>query len=637
MRFGVLGALVLSTGERELTLSAPKLRSVLSLLLVNHNRVTQTISLIDELWDENPPISAVTTLQTYVYQLRKILGDAEPGAERMLTTRSTGYEARIPPEAIDLCWFENLVKQGTDALHEGDVTRASQVLREALELWRGPALIDVPRGRLLAAHAIKMEEIRLNALEMRIDADLQLRRHREVISELKSLIASNPLSEAFYSRLMRALYLSNRRDEALDAYRKLYRTLADELGLEPSRSLQQLHAALLTDDPVREDPSLAEPGEPPETVRLAAPSTLPPPAELPPDIGDFTGRHAEMSQILSDIETRDAGSAARIIEITGMPGVGKSVLATHLGHMVKDQFDGQLCISLNGSNMERSRPGDALTSVLRTVGFDETSIPCGVDERARLYRSWTANRKLLVVVDDAGGAAEVRPLLPTGPGSVVLITSRLPLCGLGARKIVRLDSLDLAEGSTLLARILGQERVVKEPQAAKDIVAMCGGLPLGIRIAGERLAIASQWSLARFAEQLTAEETRFAELSCGDLELRSSFHSTFLALEEELRRIFLLLSTCRQGITADMAADLAGIGAAEMEGLLFRMVDTGLVVATESEGGGPLVYSLPILTLLYGAEQVAAAQKDGLHFDLLTACSSVAGGDGDRPQRGVDV
>lgn len=630
MRFGVLGALVLATDGREFTLSAPKLRSVLSLLLVNNNHVTQSSSLIDELWSDQPPMSAVTTLQTYVYQLRRILGDAECGADRMLVTRSAGYEGRIPQEAIDLCHFENLVKEGTNALLAGEAQRASEVLSDALDLWRGPALIDVPRGQLLEAHAIKMEEIRLNALEMRIDADLQLRRHREVISELKGLIAGNPLSEAFYSRLMRALFLSNRRDEALEAYRKLHRTLAEELGLEPSRSIQQLHYALLADDPAREDPSLAEPGEPRDATALTALRTPPAPAELPPDIGDFVGRRPALSRIHRALETREAGSATRVVEITGMPGVGKSVLATHVGHEIRAKFDGgQLWINLKGSTPNPADPGEVLGSVLRTVGFDEASIPRTADARACVFRTWSANRKLLVLLDDAVGTLQVRPLLPTGPESAVIITSRLPLYGLGVSEIVHLAGYDAIEGRELLARIVGRDRVERESDAAADIVAMCGGLPLGIRITGERLAVARHLSLARFAKRFAGEDARLAELSCGDSDLRARFHNTFRAMDENVRRVLLLLAAYRQGVTVEAAADMAGIDSAEMERLLSHLVDAGLAVVSEADIDGPFIYTVPVLVRLYAAEEAGAESVDGLQFDLdlMTACSGVAQGD----------
>ncbi|MBO2445577.1 winged helix-turn-helix domain-containing protein [Actinomadura barringtoniae] len=590
---------------------------MLSLLLVNSNHVTQSASLIDELWSDKPPMSAVTTLQTYVYQLRRILGDAESGADRMLVTRSAGYEGRIPPEAIDLCHFENLAKQGSDALLAGEPLRASEVLREALDLWRGPALIDVPRGQLLEAQAIMMEENRLNALEMRIDADLQLRRHREVISELKGLIAGNPLSEAFYSRLMRALYLSNRRDEALEAYRKLHRTLAAELGLEPSRPIQQLHHALLADDPASEDPTLAEPGEPHESTTLVAPRQPPPPAELPPDIGDFVGRGVALKQIRDALEATEGGQATRIVGITGMPGVGKSVLAAHIGHQIRTRFDGgQLWINLGGSTLNRADPGDVLASVLRTVGFDDGSIPRSTDERARLFRTWSASRKLLVFLDDAFGALQVRPLLPTGPESAVIITSRLPIYGLGASEIVHLAGFDMMEGMELLARIAGRDRVAREPQSAQEIVTMCDGLPLGIRISGERLAVARHWTITRFAKRFADEENRLAELSCGDSDLRSRFHHTFHGLDEEASHVLRLLAAHRRCVTADTVASMAGIGAANAERLLSHLASAGLVIVSENGIDGPFLYRVPELAGLYATELAGTRPKGGPQFDL---------------------
>jgi SARP family transcriptional regulator, regulator of embCAB operon len=264
MRFRVLGTLEVVDGNRICTPTAPKLRSVLALLLLNPNHVVTTQSLIEELWEEQPPASAQTTIQTYIYQLRKVLdvrkASEHPRAnaqlERVLLTKPRGYCLHVQSDQLDLYRFEALFAQGQEALRSGDIELASSVLRRALALWRGPVLADVAAGPLLQSRITALEERRIDALEQRIEADLRLGRHRQLIGELKALVAVHPLHEWFHAQLMVALHRCGRRAEALEVYWRLRRVLNDELGLEPSFALQDLQRAILSSDPTLELPSV---------------------------------------------------------------------------------------------------------------------------------------------------------------------------------------------------------------------------------------------------------------------------------------------------------------------------------------------------------------------------------------------
>ncbi|GII80969.1 SARP family transcriptional regulator [Sphaerisporangium rufum] len=603
MLFKVLGTFEVRIGEQDLTPSAPKLRTVLSLLLINYNRITRADALIDELWGDSPPISAATTLQTYIYQLRRMMTAAGHPGEEFLVTKAAGYEAQVPPEAIDIHHFERLVKQGRESLQAGELEQASETLGHALTLWRGSALTDVPRGRLLDAHATKLEESHLNALEMRMDAALRLGRHREQISELKELTANYPICEGFYSRLMLALYRSERRSESLAVYQRLRAMLNEELGLEPSQPVQRLQQAIL-----RGDPSLELPARRPEgargtaQVRAAPPA---PPAELPPDIVDFTDRSDVRGRIEVSLDGTGNASALPIVSLTGMAGVGKTALATHVGHRVRSRFaDGQLYVNLRGMSAEPRDSEDALGAMLRAGGLRDEQIPKGIEARRNLFRTWSADRSLLVVLDDACSGAQVRPLFPTGPNSAVIVTSRSPLYGLTSADHIELGAFDVDSGLELLRKIIGGDRVTAEENAARSIVEMCGALPLGLRIAGERLAAAPHWTLERYRSKLTDESSRLTELRWGDLDVRTRLACSFRQLDPEMRQAFTVLGSSRQRVFSTRStADLLNVSISSAEDILSHLIDMRLMTISASAPRGDLSCAIPELIRLYGAEE----------------------------------
>ncbi|MGH3694686.1 MAG: BTAD domain-containing putative transcriptional regulator [Pseudonocardiaceae bacterium] len=567
MKFFVLGALAIANDTEQFTPSAPKVREVLSLLLLRHNQLIPTRDFIDELWGDKPPTSAHSTLQTYVYKLRKLLAKhSHTGTGNMLVTRQYGYEIIIAPETLDLCQFEQLTDKGIAMLGRNDLEGGTETLSEALSLWRGSALADVNAGRLLSAYIIALEEKRLRALELRLDADLQLGRHREVISELRTLIWANPLHEEFHAKLMVALHRCDRRSEALHAYRHLREVLLEELGVDPSSAVRELHQALLSSDP-----SL-------DLSRSHAPISVEcgpvaPPAHLPPDVADFTGRARELDQAIEWLVRPASGPG--IVSITGMPGVGKTAFAVHAAHRIRKHFpDGQFFVDLKGSTDEHGHPSTILYRMLRAIGISDGHIPATLVERNNLFRTWSADRRILVMLDDAASTDQVQPLLPSSPRSAVLLCQRTGLHDLPGAHVMRLDVLPVADSVTLLAKIVGPGRVARDSHGAETIVRQCGCLPLAIRAAAARLVAARGWSLNTVASRLACWRTRLDELCPAGFDLRRGFDSSYFLLDDVSRDALRKLSLFgTQKFTIACAARLLNRNVDTVDTVLARLVE----------------------------------------------------------------
>ncbi|WP_433336490.1 BTAD domain-containing putative transcriptional regulator [Spirillospora sp. CA-294931] len=654
MRFTVLGPLEVQGDAGDVTPSAPKVREVLALLLLHHGHIVQSRTLIDELWGEAPPPSALATLQTYIYKLRKVLAAGAPA--ETLRTKAYGYVLTVSPEDLDYCRFERLLSEGKAAYENQELERAASVLGQALSLWRGTALADVDTGPVLLAEVTRLEECRLRALEMRIDADLKLGRHQELISELRMLTSTHPLHEVFHAKLMLALQGAGRRSEALDVYQRLRSMLVEDLGLEPSASLVRLHQSLLSSDWAHEPlPSnavvLSEerarraavlplpngnaklPAPSAETrpvvalgagqapARPAASGDVPPvpapapapersapgrlaPAQLPPDIEDFTGREEVIDWLSDYLLSGDERKSVRAAAIVGMAGVGKTALAVHLAHRVRQSFpDGQLFAELGGLSDEPGRSADVLQQFLRAAGFAPDDIADSIDERAKQFRTWAAGRRLLVVLDDAVSSMQVTRLIPGSAEAAVIITSRSH--GLPSSATVTLDVLDPEDGTTLLARMVGPWRVEMERSSAERIVEMCGMVPLALRAAGMRLAASPSWPLEKFADELADPGNRLNALRIGDLDLRAVYDASFRRVGEREKSIFQLLALLpAEAFTASRAADLLGCDLASAEAVLGRLVENHLVKVERRDPSGLLHYAFPELGRIYARERL---------------------------------
>jgi DNA-binding SARP family transcriptional activator len=623
MQFRLLGPVEVWDGDERIDLGGAKQRALLALLLLNANRTVRRSQVLDWLWDMEPPRTAGNLVHEYVSRLRQALRRYR-GAESFpprLRTQPSGYLLEVEPGELDLDRFEQLVDQAHQGTAAHDLELASSTLRQALGLWRGWALANLPNNLGVDAERVRLEEARLVALEERLEVDLGLGRHAQLVGELEALVAAYPDRECLRRQLMLALYRSGRRAEALTVYRDTRQLLVEELGLEPSLALQELERAIL-----RADPAL-EPVLPTASVLPDEAGARSGPCELPPDIDDFTGRQAAVAQVEQLMEEERA-TAVVISAIAGKAGVGKTALAVHVAHRLRPRFaDGQLYVNLRGAEAQPLDPADVLAGFLRALGVQGAVIAEGVDQRVRQYRSRLADRRVLVVLDNAASEAQVRPLLPPSPGCAALVTSRARLSGLEAAHPLALDVLEADQAVALLAKLTGAERVASEPEAAAAIVRMCGWLPLAVRIAGARLASRPQWHLAVLAERLADERRRLDELTAGDLEVRASVALSYRGRHQEEQRLFRRLGLlAAPSFPAWVAATLLEVELAEAEELVEGLVDDQLVEVAGQDQAGQLRYRLHDLLRVFARERlhqeepvrVQAAGRVRLLGDYLT-------------------
>jgi DNA-binding SARP family transcriptional activator/DNA polymerase III delta prime subunit len=571
MELTVLGPFQVADGPRNLTPTAPKLRQVLALLAIRSGQVVLTSALVEELWGQNPPRSASTTLQTYIYQLRRVFASAEnPDAGlRLLITKPFGYAAQFDPARIDVQVFEARAKAGGKALADGDDEVAASQLGEALALWHGPAFSDVVTGSILERQATRLEEAFLHTLELRIEADLRLGRHRELISELKALIAEHPLNEGLHAKLMLCLYRADRRFEAIDVYGRLRRSLVGELGLEPSRSLRQLHQALLAGDSWLEGPPRRT-----SAGNLVVPTV---PAQLPADIGDFVARQEE-HQIRGLLEHSER-TAMPIAVVSGPPGTGKTALAVHAAHKLRKAFpDGQFYADLRGRDAAPAHPGEVLAQFLTAVGVKAADLPAGLEGRSQMFRTWAADRRVLILLDDAARSSQVRPLLPGGAGCGAIVTGRTMLTDLPGAVTVPLQELDQGGALALMKSVVGERRVAAELPAVERLVRTCGYVPLALRAAGIRLAAKPHWSFRRLAAKLEEADNMLDELRIDDLDVMESIAWSVHRLDADERHVLHEVSGLPpDGFTLQQAAGVLEIGRIRVEHHLERLRRANLI------------------------------------------------------------
>jgi DNA-binding SARP family transcriptional activator len=549
MRFRLLGALEIWDADQAdwLPIGAPKWRSILAALLVNAGQIVPADVLINEAWPDTPPNKAGNLVSIYVLRLRRLIGDTD---STILVTRTPGYLLRLTPGDTDADVFETLVREGSRAYAAGDPERAAAQLAEALALWRGSPLADVPATTLTETEASRLSDLRLDARELRVQAELACGSHAQVIPELRRLLADHALRENLWLLLMQALDGAGRHAEALDAYGQARKVLVEELGVDPGAELRQFYADLLAKDKDKDEALGQEPGDAPGTIsagtvaassrpetpvpEAAVPRSVPIPAELPADVADFTGRQEQVRHLCDLLagggEKADPG-AVRIALVAGSGGLGKTSLAVHAAHQVGGSFpDGQLYVDLLGATSQPLLPADVLARFLRDLGVDGRDIPADNDERAARYRTVLAGRRVLVVLDNARDAAQVRPLLPGTASCAVLVTTRGRMPDLASTRLVDLNVLDDDEALALFAKVVGDERAAAEPEATAELLLACAGLPLAIRICAARLATRSGWTIRAMAGRLRDEHHRLDELRVGDMAVRASFEVSFASL-----------------------------------------------------------------------------------------------------------
>jgi len=604
--FRILGALEVVSHRQVLALEGPKQRALLGCLLVQANELMSSSQLVDALWGTAPPGSARGTLQSHVMRLRRALSRVGPdgGLGERLQTRPSGYSMVVHSGELDLHRFELLVEEARGALAAGSAEGAASKFRAALALWRGPVLEGVPSDLLRSTVVPQLEERRLAVVEERMDAELRLGWHAELVAELEGLVQLYPSRERLQGQLMLALYRAGRQVDALEVYRRARRWLVDELGLEPSAPLMRLEQAILARDPALDHIPAPVRADEPECGRPVTVSR-PVPSQLPADLIDFTGREAAVAQLARALLPAPSGSLAGAVAVViGQGGIGKTALAVHVAHQLRGKFpDGQLFVNLRGVRQRPLGPRAVLGQFLRALGVEGSAIPDGADERVGLYRGLVADRRLLVVLDNAASEAQVRPLLPTGPSCACLVTSRRPLAGLDGARTMRLDSLTQSQAVTLLERIAGTERVASQVGQAHHIARLCGLLPLAIRIAGAKLAAKPHWSLGDLAVALDDERSRLDALTAGDREIRASLMLSYRNLPApEQGAVALLGLLWSEDFAVWLAAAVLGLEPDAAQVMVERLVDQQLLEVVGRDGTGQFRYRFHDLTRLFARE-----------------------------------
>jgi len=589
VEFGLLGPLKVVDGGRPVPIPSAKHRVLLAVLLLRAGELATVDKLAEAIWGDALPADPRKVVQTYVARVRKLLGGTE-----LLQSHPEGYVLAVAPGDVDVGRFELLLAQARDAAGTGDRHSEAAALRQALARWRGEPLADVPSELLHRDAVARLAEQRSDALHRRIEADLALGRHAELVAELRALTDRHPLREQFWAQLMTALYRCGRQADALQAYQRVSRLLADELGVDPGPELRALHQAILASDP-----ALAAPLPP------ARPHAWARPSQLPLEVADFVGRVGlvdQIKQLLAD------DLRVPIVALSGSPGVGKTALAVHAAHRLAERFpDGQLYVNLHGATagLQPLQPLEVLGRFLRALGTDPAAIPTDLEEASAAFRSRVAGRRLLVVLDAAADAAQIAPLLPASPGCGVLVTSRGVLSALDGARHLLLDVLPAAEAVELLGRLAGHARVAAEPQAAAEVARCCGYLPLALRIAGARLAARPGWPVQALAGRLVDAQRRLDELQLAEVGVRASFQVSYQqrregpeALDRAAAEAFGLLGVPDgQEVGVPVAARLLDQSEDAAGRVVERLVDAQLL-----ETPAPGRYRLHDLLRLYARE-----------------------------------
>ena len=587
MELRLLGPIEVLSDERQVPLGGAKPRALLAALLLDSGRVVTVERLVEAVWQDDPPPTARGVLQTYVASLRRAFADA--GLPEVIVSHRVGYSAEIPPDALDKDFFERLVDQGRRAARAGDHGEAADSFRAALALWRGPALGGIGDSHL-RAEAARLEERRLAVLEERIAADLAAGRDEGLIDELTELVAAHPARERLRGDLMTALYRVGRQADALAVYQRGRQVLVEELGIEPGPELRRVHESILRSDPA-----------------LLGAAKAAPPRQLPSPPSDFTAREEEIAE-LRDLLTRP--DAMPVCVIFGPGGVGKSALALRAAHEIARFYpDGQLHVELRGTTEAPATPQEVLGRLLRDLE-PGMSPPSTLEECAARYRTLLADRRKLIVLEDAAAERQVRPLLPGVQGCGVIVTSRNRLAGLAGAVVLDLGLLPDQAALRLLGRVAGPERIAADPDAARRIVRQCGGLPLALRIAGTRLTSRRHWSVARLADRLADEQRRLDELTTGDQEVRAGIALSYHLLPPEartaLRRLGLLGLPY---VPVWVAATALETGLDEAEKVLDHLVDASLATVVDTDETGRARYRLHDLIRLFARERAYAEES----------------------------
>lgn len=598
MRFYILGQLEVMSGDKPITIRAKRLRGMLAILLLNTTHIVHIDRIIDGLWSGEPPRSALENVRTYISQLRQLLADYD--AQERLESHPGGYRILVGPHELDLLQFAAAATNGRQALQAGDPARAAVLLGEAIGLWRDTPLPELDLGPAIRAKAVALEEQRWQVQVDWINARLALGEHADLVPTLRELIGERPLDEGLWCNLITALHLTGRTGEALSAFAEARDILVDELGVEPGPELRRAQAAVLRGEEL--------PRVSPRRITSALQRVIAP-HQLPALGAGFVGRQDELRQVQALVRNMSVAEPAEqtpAVLVSGLPGVGKSAMALAAATSVRAAFpDGQLYVDLHGSTGSRPDADDLIVRLLAGLGVAPEAVPDTLDGRKALYRSLLADRRTLVVIDNAIDADQVTPLLP-GPGpSLAIVTSR--------RRLVEVDGMHLSleplndtAALHVLGGLIGHQRVGDESVAARTIVAACGKLPGAIRIAGARLAARPRHSMGILADRVSVTHRLLDELSTSELSLRKLFEVSYQRLDPRARECFRLLGRFEANrLTAAGLARLLRVPVAVADQELERLVHEGLVIPGATHNGEP-EYQMPSALHAYARELLTA-------------------------------
>ena len=603
MRVRVLGPVEVSDGRSWAPVSAARCRAVLGTLVAHAPQAVSVDGIVHDVWGSTPPASASAQTYTHVRKIRLLLGDPK-GAILRLT--DSGYSLSGGRLEVDAGCFEAGVTDGRRAFEAGHFEASLDLLETSLARWRGEPFDGRPPGERAVELTHRLTNLRLTAIEDSFQARLNLGRHRGVVADLEEQIAEHPFREPLWRQLLIALYRSGRAGEALQQYDRLRRTLADELGADPSPATRTLHEQIL-----HESLPPAETAPPPDSVNPSTPSMQPAPPslrQLPPGLPDFCGRQTEVADLTGLLDGDAERDQATVVVVHGAPGTGKSSLALHVARAVRERYpDAHFRLDLAGTSSDPRKPGELLTTMLQSItGFGHI-LPTSHDDRAALLHSLLAERSVLLLLDDATDAGQVLPLLPPNGRSAVVVTSRRMLPELPGARRLQLDGLTSSDALQLLARIVGQDRIDDELDDARAIVRLCGFLPLSIRIAGAKLLSRPSWPLMRLRKRLEDETRRLSELSIGDLDVRASLDLSLRSLSDDAVTAFDLF-----GLLGLSEAPIWLFGAlldtADYDDVVDELIDAGLLQQAGIDAVGQLRYRMHDLLRDYARQR---AQQRG--------------------------
>ncbi|MET8685108.1 BTAD domain-containing putative transcriptional regulator [Streptomyces sp. NPDC004732] len=605
MRFTVLGPVRAWRGDMELALGPPKQRALLALLLVRAGSPVSLSEMIDVLWPQGPPKSATNVVRHHVGSLRRLLIPEPPqagGRKGGAVVRcSGGYRLDAQADGLDLLVFRHLTARARQVASEGSPEAATGLYAEALELWCGPIADGVPAD--VRGHPVftAVDEECVSAVRDAATDALAAGVPDRVLAALRRAAATHPLDEPLQARLVLVLAAAGRQAEALATYRAVRDRLAEELGIAPGRELTEAHRRVLDQDPsgVRRSRTPPGPGSGDAPAALRGPRPAAPPsgtrtpaarpAQLPADLPVFAGRRSELTLAMDLLP--QSGSpvttppATAITTIEGMAGVGKTSLAVHWAHRVAHRFpDGQLYADLRGFDPAGAAvdPGDALRAFLHGLGVHPRDMPAGPDAQSALYRSLLADRRVLVLLDNARDSAQVRPLLPGAPGSFVIVTSRSRLQGLiaadGARSLA-LGPLGDGEARQVLSQRIGAQRIAAEPAAVDAVISLCGRLPLALAIVAARATTSPGLPLASIAAELREGYGSLDAFSGDEADVRAVFSWSHRALTPVATRLFRLLALHPgPDVSRSAAANLAALRPGEARTALTALTRSHLLI-----------------------------------------------------------